>query len=331
MELISLLSLQSLLLLLPLLLLLLLVAALARSAALLRSCRSLYRPRQPHDPWGEASLFWRPATAALGALCLWAALRASPAVSTPTGPEGAGIAPEETRLVLLDLSRSMGVADATTPGRARPTGRLSAAVREVLARTATDEAPWAAVGYAAEVAPLCPPTQDRTALAQALRELPAVAVRQGGEPALALAWAFGHFPAGTRILWITDGDEWKGDALRLIEADSGRHPLELFPVGSVEGGWVPGPQAAPHLDGDGKPVFSRQERQRLELWQRAIERGARVPGAAAAAVAPGARSSSGSVTWQVWVLAALLLWLAAYLGPRGLRLPLWTPAERSPE
>jgi Ca-activated chloride channel homolog len=244
-------------------------------------------------------------------------------------------------LVLLDLSRSMGVSDVATGGASGPSARLAAAKQvawDVMSSYPGDRTGLVVFGGSAFLQ--LPFTSDRASLKLFLD---AASPDDLGDPAtdvsaalLTAVSAFEHEgETGRRaILLLTDGESGEGDLDAAAEALRGEElPVFAIGVGSARGGPVPADTAdAPeryHRDHIGRVVVSRLEEGDLRRiaarsggffarWDRADEMRALV--AALGQVKPrtlAARKSRERADRYQWPLGltVLLILLAELLGP----------------
>src|SRR5918996_1144758 len=174
-------------------------------------------------------------------------------------------------LVLLDLSRSMGVSDVSTGAVSGPNTRLAAAKQlawDVMSSYPGDRVGLVVFGGSAFLQ--LPFTSDRASLRLFLD---AASPDDLGDPAtdvsaalLAAVSAFEHEgETGRRaVLIVTDGESGEGDLDAAAEALRGQElPVFAIGVGSARGGPVPADSAdAPepyHRDHIGRVVVSRLE------------------------------------------------------------------------
>ncbi len=247
-------------------------------------------------------------------------------------------------LVLLDLSRSMGVTDIATGAVAGPTPRLAAAKQaawDVTAAYPSDRAGLVVFGGSAFLQ--MPLTSDRASLKLFLD-----AARQEdlGDPAtdvsaalLTAASVFEHEGEEGRraILVLTDGESGEGNMDAAIEkVQELQIPVFAVGVGTPRGGPVPADSADPrepyHRDYIGRVVTSRLEEGDLRKvtqasggvfarWDRAEDMRALIAGLGQ--VQPrtlAARKSSERADRYQWPLViAVLLLLWAEMGGKGLK------------
>ena len=243
-------------------------------------------------------------------------------------------------LVLLDLSRSMGVSDVSARAVAGSATRLATAKElawEVTAANPGDRAGLMVFGGSAFLQ--LPLTSDRAALRLFLD---AASRDDLGDPATDVSAAllgavevFEHEgETGRRaVLLVTDGESGEGDMDAAREALREQElPVFIVGIGSSRGGPVPADSADPrepyHRDHIGRVVVSRLEEGELRRaaqasggayarWDRPDEMRALV--AALGQVKPralGARQSSERADRYQWPLGLmLLLLLAAEVGP----------------
>jgi len=167
-------------------------------------------------------------------------------------------APGANLVVLLDISRSMEVAD-TMPTRL---ARARQEIEDLLKRAAGVRIGLIAFATVANV--VTPVTDDLDSVRRTLPALTSDLVRlQGSRPSQAIARArqlLATQPAdGTRnVLLVSDGDfqdlELDGEATLL--RDQGIR-LHVLGIGTAEGGPVPGPRGGALPDRAGIPVVSR--------------------------------------------------------------------------
>ncbi|MBA3316733.1 MAG: VWA domain-containing protein [Gemmatimonadales bacterium] len=237
-------------------------------------------------------------------------------------------------LLLLDLSRSMGVADIATRGVSGPRTRLAAAKQ--LAWDVTSAYPGDRVGlvvFGGSAFLQLPLTSDRASLRLFLD---AASPDDLGDPAtdvsaalLTAVSAFEHEgETGRRaVVIVTDGESGEGDLDAAAEALRGEElPLFAIGVGSAQGGPVPADSAeAPeryHRDHIGRVVISRLEEGDLRRvaqasgggfarWDRPDEIRALVAGLGQVrARTLGARTSSERADRYQWPLGLMVVLLA---------------------
>lgn len=167
-------------------------------------------------------------------------------------------APGANLVVLLDISRSMEVADVS------PT-RLARARQEVEDLVNRDDGVRVGlIAYATVANVVTPITDDMDSVRRALPALASDLVRlQGSRPSQAIQRARQLLATqtgeGTRnVLLVSDGDfqdlELDAEIGQLRDQDIRLHVLG---IGTTEGGPVPGPRGGPLADRTGVPVVSR--------------------------------------------------------------------------
>jgi Ca-activated chloride channel family protein len=167
-------------------------------------------------------------------------------------------APGANLVVLLDISRSMEVADASPTRLARARQEIE----DLLKRAEGVRVGLVAFASVANV--VTPVTDDLDSVQRALPALTSDLVRlQGSRPSQAIARArelLASQPGeGTRnVLLVSDGDfqDLELDAEITQLRDQGIR-LHVLGVGSAEGGPVPGPRGGALPDRTGAPVVSR--------------------------------------------------------------------------
>jgi Ca-activated chloride channel family protein len=305
------------------------------------------------DAFGEADLLRRGSSlasprqaATLGRLRLAALALGVVALARPQAGERQSELVRTGRdvLVLLDLSRSMGVADVSTGAVSGPGTRLAAA--KEIAWDVTSAYPGDRVGlvvFGGSAFLQMPLTSDRASLRLFLD---AASPDDLGDPAtdisaalLTAVSAFEHEGEEGRraVLIVTDGESGEGNLEAATEAlREAELPVFAVGVGSARGGPVPADSSESpepwHRDHIGRVIVSRLEEGDLRQvaegsggafarWDRTDERQALVAGLGRVKPrAIAARKASELADRYQWPLALMLLLLAGaeLYGPRRL-------------
>jgi Ca-activated chloride channel family protein len=300
--------------------------------AVLRRGSSLTAPRRTRQVW----------TLRVAALALGVVALARPQLGER---ESEMVRTGRDVLLLLDLSRSMGVADVSTAGLAGQGTRLAAA--KALAWQVVSAYPGDRVGlvvFGGSAFLQMPFTSDRASLRLFLDE---ASPDDLGDPAtdvsaalLTAVSAFEHEGEEGRraVLVVSDGESGEGNLEAAIEAlREAELPVFAVGVGTSRGGPVPADSSeAPeryHRDNIGRVVVSRLEEDELRTvaaatggayarWDRAEQMRALV--AALGKVQPRTiaarktRELADRFQWPLGVMVVLLVW-AEMLGARSSR------------
>lgn len=223
-------------------------------------------------------------------------------------------APLARGVFVLDLSRSMLAQESSGT-------RLDWAKKEIQKRIqAEGQRPWALVGYAAEVVGLCPPTIDSEALGQRLKAANPNLIRQGSRPDLALDWVSRNFDSGTRVVWLTDGEDFSGRIQQVLGSKAQKLQLEIVPVGSTKPSFVPDPDGSPHRNRKGELVYSRMDSSSLRKFSQSL-------GQKGTLSTP--KEAPKAVVDPLKLLALALILASIFVFfPLGSRLAPWKPSER---